>query len=142
MITRRQLLLHSAVFLAFFVATIAILQWRHVDPPLPRMLLIPGTLVQIEVPLGLLPIPDLATPAFGMDGGHVAWIDAAAADDLATIFTGTPPPAWPEPLPYDVAARDPRVLLHRDAAAAMDHTRFHGMLAVELDPVAESVRIR
>ena len=129
------------MFLAFFVATVAILRWQHVEPR-PQMLLIPGTLVQIEVPLGLLPVPDLATPAFGMENGDVAWIDAAAADDLSTIFTGEPPPAWPEPLPYDVAARDPRVLLHRDAAAAMDHTRLHGMLAVELDPVAESVRIR
>ena len=141
MIRHRQLLVHTAVFLAFFVATIAILRWRHVEPRL-QMLLIPGTLVQIEVPLGLLPIPELANPAFGMEDGNVAWIDAAAADDLATIFTGEPPAAWPEPLPYDVAARDPRVLLHRDAAAAMHDTRLHLMLAIELDPVAESVRIR
>ena len=98
MLTYRQLIVHIAVFLAFFVTTIAILQWRHTEPPRQRMLLNQSTMVQIEVPIGLLPAPTLE-PAFGMEDGRVAWIDEAAADDLATIFTGAPPAAWPDPQP-------------------------------------------
>ena len=99
MVIDRQFIVHIAVFLAFFFGTIAILQWRHVEPPRQRMLLNQSTMVQIEVPLNLLPLPDLAKPAFGLEGGQIAWIDEGAADDLATIFTGDPPAAWPDPLP-------------------------------------------
>jgi len=140
MIINRQLLINIAVWLTFFFGTIAILQWRHVEPPPPRMLLIPGTLVQIEVPLGLLPVPDLLNPAFGMDGDRVAWIDASAADDLSLIFTGTPPEAWP--LPDDEAARNARARVVVNPSSPVLEPGLHGVLAIELDTGPESVRIR
>ena len=61
MITNRQMLLHAAVFIAFFAATVAVLQWRHVEQPKPRIMLNPSTLVQIEVPLGLMPTRERAS---------------------------------------------------------------------------------
>jgi len=97
--THRQFIVHIAVFLAFFVSTIAILSWRHVEPPRQRMLLNQSTMVWIEVPINLLPIPDLARPTFGLEGGQIAWIDEAAADDLSLTFNGPMPEAWPDPLP-------------------------------------------
>jgi hypothetical protein len=143
MITNRQMLLHAAVFIAFFAATVAVLQWRHVEQPKPRIMLNPSTLVQIEVPLGLMPLPDPLNPAFGMEGGLVTWVDEAHANNLSLIFTGTAPEAWPEvSLLNPVAPRNPWVFFKRDPPAPVGHPGLHGVLAVELDTGPESVRIR
>lgn len=92
----RQLFIHTAVFLGAFLLTLAFFWLTAKDPPPARMMLNPSTLVQIEVPIELLPVPDLASPVYGVSDGRVEWVAEDAAGDLNTIFTGQPPQAWPE----------------------------------------------
>ena len=97
MVTARQLLAHGSVGFTSFVLTVGLLYACSPTPPPPRMLLDTSTLVQIEVPLGLLPNLELENPAFGIENGRIAWIDEAHAPSVMTAYTGPQPEAWPEP---------------------------------------------
>jgi hypothetical protein len=107
MTANRQLALHAAVAFISAALTVALLSWIHREPPpLPqRVPLIHSTLVQIEVPYGLLPSLELANPAFGMENGQLAWIAPEHFADVAMPYTGRQPDAWPEVPKYEPPTR-------------------------------------
>jgi hypothetical protein len=62
-------------------------------------LIAPPPLPQIDVPLGLLPIMEMANPAFGTERGRIAWIAEQHADTLSVAYTGKQRLTWPEVWP-------------------------------------------
>jgi len=105
----RQLLLHAAVAFTCAALTVLVLRWANGElpqpvKPQPRMPLAASTLVQIDMPYGLLPSLEIGNTAFGMENGRIG-VAPEAFDDLATVFTGPQPDAWPEVPKYEPPTR-------------------------------------
>jgi len=111
--TARALKYHRqiAAITACLLLTTACLNAADSEPPLarmdvfqtvlatesnPRVLLVVSPLPLIYVPLGLLPIPDINNPTFGMEDGWITWISEEHVDALGTSYAEKHPEAWPE----------------------------------------------
>jgi hypothetical protein len=107
----KQIAVLSACLAACFVLTITCLNAADSEPPRARMdvlqtvmapasagrmLLAVSPLPRIYVPLGLLPIPDINNPTFGMEDGRIAWISEEHVDTLAISYAEKQPEAWPQ----------------------------------------------
>ena len=69
----------------------------------------PYFIFQVDVPLGLLPHPDILNPAFGMDGYRIEWMSEADWGDLGIVYAGHHPDAWPDVPPPFKAVRPPKL---------------------------------